>query len=629
MQYFLTKNLLETSKALGDEPHHQKPLGQLLLDAGDIGPDDLIRALHIQRFEPAPLGEILVSAGALSKERLRAVLANQAGVPPAPSLFPQQAEELVQSLAMEEMIALRFVPFSQTENILSVALADLRNREQIEALFNQRGYRIRIFLASDDQVLSQITTSHAQALSDRAENIRPREQSARGLDFRLFLGCAILGWGLFAGAFFYLGIFPYFMLSIGVVVFLSLSALKFFALLAFVSTPSALRRSTSRAPLQKVSVLVPLYKEAEITKRLLRRLDNIVYPKELLEVFLICEADDTATQASLRSAALPKHVRMLVAPKGKIKTKPRAMNFALPFCSGDILCVYDAEDAPESEQVFKAVQHLGNAELRVACLQSRLDYYNQDRNWLARCFTLEYAILFRVFLPGLQRLDLPIPLGGTSMFIRRDVLQEIGAWDAHNVTEDADLGILLYRAGYRVQCLDSTTYEEANHRLRPWIKQRSRWLKGFLMTWGAMMRRPKALIADMGFRATVAMNIFFLGTVLSFLLVPFFIPLWLLFMGAMEPEGMGLTPAIGSILFFLLIFGEPYYFIAGLFGTRARYLRRLRWTLPSLIFYWPIGALAAYKAVYEVVINPFYWDKTEHGIDDAGREEVISALTKA
>ena len=279
---------------------------------------------------------------------------------------------------------------------------------------------------------------------------------------------------------------------------------------------------------------------------------------------MLCERDDKVTLSVLKNAALEDHIELHVVGRGTIQTKPRALNYALPLCTGDIICVFDAEDAPEPDQLKKAVQHLRGSDLRVACVQARLSFYNSTQNWLARCFTLEYGILFNVFLPGLQRLGLPIPLGGTSMFLRRNVLEEIGAWDAHNVTEDADLGMRLYRAGYRVECLDSTTFEEANYRVYPWIKQRSRWLKGFLMTWLALLQEPKQTIQDMGWRAFNAMSFFFLCTVTSFLLLPLILPLWALSLGV----GAEASPnPIVAVLFILMAIGAPYNFFAGCWVT--------------------------------------------------------------
>ena len=214
-------------------------------------------------------------------------------------------------------------------------------------------------------------------------------------------------------------------------------------------------------------------------------------------------------------------------PADALKTKPRAMNYALPFCRGDIVGVYDAEDRPDPGQIRAVVQHLQAAPPEVACVQGYLDFYNSGDNWLSRCFTLEYAIWFRVVLLGVQRLGLPIPLGGTSVFFRRSVLEQIGAWDAHNVTEDADLGMRLARFGYRCEMIASTTWEEANCRVRPWIRQRSRWLKGYAITWATHMRRPRRALARPRARAaSSASRCCSSARITSYLALPLFWAIW-------------------------------------------------------------------------------------------------------
>jgi cellulose synthase/poly-beta-1,6-N-acetylglucosamine synthase-like glycosyltransferase len=305
------------------------------------------------------------------------------------------------------------------------------------------------------------------------------------------------------------------------------------------------------------------------------------------------------------------------------------MNYALDFCLGDIIGVFDAEDAPEASQIRKVVEHLTNAPPDVASVQCVLDYYNTRTNWLSRCFTIEYAILFRVILRGLDRLKLPIPLGGTSVYFRRDVLEKVGRWDAHNVTEDADLGMRLKRLGYRCEMVNSTTFEEANFRLRPWIKQRSRWLKGFMMTWLTHLSRPRALYRDLGLLGFITFNILFLGTMTAFATAPIVLPLWLLTFGIDLPFYSTLSPLFLGVLIAAFIATELILFLLGFVATRGPNHRHLRSFLPSMIFYWPIGCIAAYKALFELFTRPSFWDKTAHGINDHEFQAEISRLTTA
>ena len=213
----------------------------------------------------------------------------------------------------------------------------------------------------------------------------------------------------------------------------------------------------------KVSILIPLYREKNIAAQLVANLEKLNYPRSHLEVILVLESHDTQTRACLEAIELPKWMRVIHAAPGTIKTKPRALNYALPFCSGEIIGVLDAEDAPEPDQLRAVVTRFSSVSAKTVCLQGRLDYYNPQSNWLARCFTMEYASWFRIMLQALAQIGFAIPLGGTTLYFRRSALVELAGWDAHNVTEDADLGICLARAGYRCAMLKTTTFEEANN----------------------------------------------------------------------------------------------------------------------------------------------------------------------
>ena len=230
------------------------------------------------------------------------------------------------------------------------------------------------------------------------------------------------------------------------------------------------------------TVLVPLYKEAGIAQKIVNSVTTLDYPADKLDVILLLEEDDNETRAALEETTLPSCVRTLVVPEGKPKTKPRACMHGLGVARGEYLVIYDAEDRPEPDQLKKAVVGFRRLPERVACLQAKLNYYNPRQNWLTKWFTIEYTTWFDLFLPGLNRMGMPIPLGGTSNHFRTEPLREIGGWDPFNVTEDCDLGIRLHKAGHRTRVMDSTTWEEANSALGNWIRQRSRWVKGYIQT---------------------------------------------------------------------------------------------------------------------------------------------------
>lgn len=366
--------------------------------------------------------------------------------------------------------------------------------------------------------------------------------------------------------------------------------------------------------LPRVSVMVPLRHERRIASALIARLTRLTYPKALLDVVLVLEEDDTVTRQTLAGTNLPHWIRVVEVPASDgPTTKPRALNYALDFCRGEVIGVWDAEDEPAVDQIEQVVQRFHAAPEEVVCLQGILDYYNPRANWMARCFAIEYATWWRLFLPGVARLGHVVPLGGTTLFFRRKKLIELGGWDAYNVTEDADLGVRLARAGYRTELIPTVTMEEANCHPWRWVRQRSRWLKGFAITWAVHMRRPVQLWRDLGTYKFLGLQAFFLSALSQFALAPVFWLFWMVPLGFTHP----VTPLIGSAgvtgLCAIFIGAEIVSIAMNMIAVSARSRRHLLPWAPSMMFYFPLATIAFYKALYELLLKPFFWDKTEHG----------------
>jgi cellulose synthase/poly-beta-1,6-N-acetylglucosamine synthase-like glycosyltransferase len=301
------------------------------------------------------------------------------------------------------------------------------------------------------------------------------------------------------------------------------------------------------------SILVPLYREAKIVPDLLRALMSLAYPRDKLDIKIIVEADDVETVAACAHHSATYPFDLICVPASLPRTKPKAVNYALRYARGDYLVIFDAEDRPEPDQLLKAIAAFRNASREVACLQARLAFHNQDR-WLTKSFAIDYFTWFGSLLPGLERLNVPMPLGGTSNHFRTAVLREIGAWDPFNVTEDADIGLRLAQLGYRTAMLDSTTWEEAPERVDIWIKQRSRWLKGYMQTWLVHSRNTHSLIRQVGLGGFLSFQLFIGGAVLSALINPilwsfFFLSCVLPFslFGDQLGDTLGYASAIGAV----------------------------------------------------------------------------------
>lgn len=607
----------------------QRPLGQILIEDGAVEQRDLLKALVMRKRQSAPLGEILLAHGWVNEDALTRALTRQwrttrldlRQMPPDPRLIDKAGADFCLTHGV--------VPWRRLGGVTWVATARPEEFSRLQPRLPAKFGHIRMLLCSETDMRDAILGTRRTALIRSAETRVPAAESCRtqskGLATRLaMLGLAVMALGLAFAPIAVVTLLTFW----AVVTLVATMALKLAAFLKVLRSSSVggVNAPTPEmtAPLPVISVMVPLFAESDIADRLIGRLSRLTYPRELTDILLVVEESDRITCAALQDARLPRWIRVVTVPDGPIKTKPRALNYALNFCRGQIVGVWDAEDRPEPDQLHKVARHFHFADPDVACVQGILDYYNPRTNWLARCFTIEYAAWFRANLLGVAKLGLVVPLGGTTLFFRRHALEQVGCWDAWNVTEDADLGVRLARRGWRTEMIQTVTHEEANCRVLPWIKQRSRWLKGYAMTWGVHMRNPVSLWRDLGPRRFLAFQIQFLGTISQYLLAPVLWSFWLLSLGLFHP----LRAPLGGIwdgaavpaLFGLFIASEILNIVVASWAVRGTEHRHLRLWVPTLHFYFPLGCLAGWKAIYEVVTRPFYWDKTAHGIYDASHD---------
>ncbi len=363
------------------------------------------------------------------------------------------------------------------------------------------------------------------------------------------------------------------------------------------------------------SVLVPVYKEPEVIEKLINNLKELDYPKSKLGVLFLFEENDLETINKAKSVKTPDNWSFIYIPDSQPKTKPKALNYGVKEARGKYVTIYDAEDKPDPDQLKKAAAAFKKSDDNIICFQSALNYFNRNENLLTKLFTLEYSYWFDYMLPGLNALKLPIPLGGTSNHFRMDKLRELGNWDPFNVTEDADLGIRANARGYRVGILNSTTYEEANKELGNWINQRSRWLKGYLMTFLVHNRHPIKFIKKVGFKGWLTLQLFIGGSVITQLAAPFF---WVLFIGWLLNYFSFLTLFYDSFLIKMslvnLLFGNfLIIYLASIAVFKRNYHELILYVILNPFYYF-MQSIAAWKAFYQLFSNPFYWEKTQHGL---------------
>jgi cellulose synthase/poly-beta-1,6-N-acetylglucosamine synthase-like glycosyltransferase len=375
--------------------------------------------------------------------------------------------------------------------------------------------------------------------------------------------------------------------------------------LAAACTPRLER--TSPAPdddaLPVYTVIVPLYREASVAAELVENLSRLDYPRDRLQVLVALEAKDHETIAAFQALPLPTFVQVLVVPPGSPQTKPRACNHALERARGELLVIYDDEEAQHPSQLREAAARFAAEGPDLACLQAPLRI-EADRRFIGDQFALEYAVQFEVVQPALARWGLPFPLGGTSNHFRADALRAISGWDPYNVTEDADIGFRLIAAGYRLDVIAAPTFETPP-RLWPWFPQRARWVKGHIQTLAVHLRGPAAR-SPRGLAALVLTLA--LSVASSHLHGPLF--LWMLAKVAATVLGARDLIAIEDVV--VLAFGWSCASIAGVRGLERAGMRPRFLMLFGAVGYWPLQSVAAVNAAVQFVVAPFHWDKTPH-----------------
>ncbi len=432
---------------------------------------------------------------------------------------------------------------------------------------------------------------------------------------RIAAGLALMAGG--AGAGLITGGLPWLMVSS--LISLVMCGAIFTRLLATIG--GGLRAKAEAPPLPdhalpRYTILVPLYKEASVVARLLDALERIDYPRAKLDIKLLIEADDDETRLALERLSPGPVYDMVIAPPGHPRTKPRALNIGLAHARGELVTVYDAEDDPDPQQLRRAAAAFAQAPRSLACLQCPLAIDNARDSWLAGLFALDYASLFEVLDPGLARLRLPIPLGGTSNHFRMETLRRLHGWDAWNVTEDADMGVRLARSGYGVATLDAPTWEEAPANFNAWLAQRRRWMKGWMQTLIVHLRHPLLLMRELGALRAAALVTMLAGGVLGPLVGPLYVALfiheWLV--GALFSPVTTMDMIASALWCSIAVLGAIALTVPILIGARRRGLGGLLPLLALLPAYQILLGLAAAMALVDLFRRPHHWAKTTHGL---------------
>lgn len=541
-----------------------------------------------------------------------------------------------------DYIRLQAIPIRQTESSLVVATAnpEEKNQKEIMEYWRKKFQKnIEIVMTSRQDIVSILSEKfikkYTYEISNKHHDVDPLHSasytcSLKQKIFLLFILAVII---CFIGYIFFapntssllINVFFGFNLFFAVGTLIVLAYKFFLAMMTLTSQRVAEHRKDEYYELDELNlpmytILIPLLREKkETVTYLMKSLARLDYPVEKLDIKLLLEADDTQTYEVIKQFDLPWYFQILAVPPGLPRSKPRACNYGLEFAFGEFLAIYDAEDCPDADQLKKALRkfykHVERYhDEKLVCVQARLNFYNSTENILARLFTLEYTHWFDLLIPALAYLRDPVPLGGTSNHFKVWFLREVCGWDPSIGTEDADIGMRIYRHGYYTTTVESTTYEEANTKVGNWLKQRTRWNKGYMQTYLVNMRDPIKMIKQLGFREFFSFQIFVGGNVFVSLVN---LPLWLFFFIVF------LIPADYSQIYpryvlYLCIFNftvaNAMLLLAQFIGAYRRHFYNLLLFVPLVLLYWMLMSVAGYLALYDLLVRPSYWYKTEHGL---------------
>ncbi len=593
-------------------------IGESLLGAGLITSEQLEEALKVQDRTRERLGDIFVKRKVVARLDLYRVLAKASGVSLIDLTLANAIDPWALGLDPRELAALGWAPFDVGSSRIAVASSHLVDGSERQSIEERIGAPVEVFMTTEWDLVQYLARAAGSGLSDLASfefaNRYPDLSAAEVTTPRqrlVLIVCALVTAAALVTSFWNTLALLVMLVSL---VFLAgilfkVSAAAAGARVHFDTFAPAI---LDDADLPRYSVLVPLYHEAIVVEELIASLEAIDYPPEKLEILLLVEEDDVETRTAIVRARPPATMVIIGVPPGGPATKPKACNVGLVFATGDLLVIYDAEDRPEPDQLRKVAALFNVSEQEVICVQAALNYHNRSRNLLTRMFTLEYSLWFDYMLEGLDFLHLPIPLGGTSNHFRTGKLRELGGWDPFNVTEDADLGIRAAALGYRVKVIGSTTFEEANSKLGSFVKQRSRWIKGYMQTAFVHTRHPVRLARKVGILRFLAFLLLVAATPLAFLAV---IPLYAIFIVSI------FTPSILGLPHWAIVVGDVDFFAgntAMIYLSMVAGYRRghfdLSWLAVLNPIYWLAHSVASYRALWQLIARPHYWDKTPHGI---------------
>lgn len=628
-----------------------RPVGRVLIEADLITDEQLHAALEDQARFGGRLGTHLILRGAVTRRQLYQCVAEQMGLPLVDLMAEPPDPHLMAEVDPKSIIQREWIPYRWAGSTLVLATTEPPNRRMVREAVEQFApaddplFTVDFVITTDWDIDQAVTlycrdrllfsaaeelATHSPDKSAKGKPVPWQRMAAYAFGAVLLAGMlwrpsdTIVTLLVFLNIFFFVAVvFKLVTTTVGLIVRHDQRV-----------TERAVRQAGSwivdeiaEADLPMYTILIPVFREANVIAKVLEHVSELDWPRSKLQVLILTEEVDEATIAAVKAARPPEFVRLLVVPAGVPQTKPRACNFGLMFATGQYLVIYDAEDRPEASQLrmahaaFLADEADPDQTRPLACVQAALNYFNWQTNLLTRMFTLEYSSWFDGMLHGMEYFRLPIPLGGTSNHFRTDRLRQLGGWDPYNVTEDADLGMRASSAGYRVGTIDSTTWEEACSHIPAFVRQRTRWIKGYIITGLVDARYPIRFTRSAGLVSLFTLIGLIIGTPLMFLAYPVLWGITIVVYLGFETYAFQLPGWVGTFATINAIGGNIAILGLSMITGAVRHGWRISGYSLLNPIYWCLHAVAAWRALYQTFFNPFHWEKTPHGLEH-GREEV-------
>ncbi len=597
-----------------------KKIGEVLLEKRLIDKEALEAALQQQQIDKSKIGKILMSENIVRPLAFHKAIAEKFGVDFVYLNVDEPNPKLINAAEKEKYFSMEVIPWREDAEAITLAASDINDEIRSWAVKQYPYKQINFVITSPLDILWCLQRTFESDDNERARfgllkkspNLSAQKifSKSSGPLFIITIAALLTMFILMPQESF---------TSFAVLMNLLFFSTITFKLTAFLKAPAHKDPIYEGDDLPIYSILIPLYKERGSIAHLINAIDAFDYPKSRLDVKLVVEADDKDTIQTIKRLAPPSYFEIIETPYSLPRTKPKACNYALQYVRGEFITIYDAEDIPNKYQLKTVLAKFAKGGDKLACVQGRLNYYNYNESQITRWFALEYAIWFDYVMRGLEAMKMAIPLGGTSNHIKTEVLMELGGWDPFNVTEDADLGMRFKRYGYDVGAVSSVTMEEATSSIKAWMGQRRRWIKGFMQTYIVHMRQPIRFIREAGFKSFLIL-LFFIGfPPIIYILSPILLVLSVATL-SFEVDAFNFPNWLLQFSTFNLVFGVvAHIFFALVANYRSsndgkRMFKPMVLSALSFPIYNILHVFASFGSLRELIFNPHYWEKTQHGV---------------